>query len=401
MKPSLALARAPAVEELEVEIVERKGRGHPDSICDALAEHLSRSLSRLYYRRFGRVLHHNVDKALLAAGASRPRFGGGEVTAPMEVFLAGRATLNVADEKIPVDDLAVETARSWLEHNLRWVDPERHVVVRPLIRRGSSELLDLYGRRSEAANALANDTSIGVGFFPLTRLERTVEAVEKRLNSEAVKERHPEIGEDVKVLGIRRGGNIDLTVATAMVDRFLPDGEGYLRGKEAVATHSREAALEVVDAPISVTVNAADDPGRGDYYLTVTGTSAEAGDDGQAGRGNRWNGLITPYRPMTLESVSGKNPVSHVGKLYQMTAQRLAEALVTEVGDIQGAECVLASRIGRPITEPEQVDVKLRLAPGRAPEAFTRVVEEMTRRELSETADSWREAVDGDLAGRD
>jgi len=106
----------------------------------------------------------------------------------------------------------------------------------------------------------------------------------------------------------------------------------------------------VVDAPVSVTVDAADDPGRSDYY---------------------------------------------------MTAQRLAEALVTEVADIHGAECVLASRIGRPITEPEPVDVKLRLAPGRAPEAFTRVVEEMTRRELSETADSWREAVDDDLAGRD
>ena len=29
-----------------IELVERKGLGHPDSICDALAEELSRSLSR-------------------------------------------------------------------------------------------------------------------------------------------------------------------------------------------------------------------------------------------------------------------------------------------------------------------------------------------------------------------
>jgi len=61
MNLGLALARSPSVDGLEVEIVERKGRGYPDSICDSLAEQLSRSLSRLYHRRFGRVLHHNLD----------------------------------------------------------------------------------------------------------------------------------------------------------------------------------------------------------------------------------------------------------------------------------------------------------------------------------------------------
>ena len=48
-----------------VEIVEHKGIGHPDTMCDALAEAFGVALARDYRERFGRVLHFNVDKALL------------------------------------------------------------------------------------------------------------------------------------------------------------------------------------------------------------------------------------------------------------------------------------------------------------------------------------------------
>src|SRR5450756_525052 len=83
-----------------VEVVERKGLGHPDSICDALAETLSRSLCLEYRDRFGKVLHHNVDKALLSGGRAAPAFGGGSVLAPMNIYLAGRAVINVGNEVI-------------------------------------------------------------------------------------------------------------------------------------------------------------------------------------------------------------------------------------------------------------------------------------------------------------
>ncbi|MDH3521479.1 MAG: hypothetical protein OEM49_13570, partial [Myxococcales bacterium] len=63
---------APAGAAAPVEVVERKGLGHPDTLCDALAEELSRNLSRFYLERFERILHHNVDKALLFGGASQP-----------------------------------------------------------------------------------------------------------------------------------------------------------------------------------------------------------------------------------------------------------------------------------------------------------------------------------------
>ena len=112
------------------EVVEHKGIGHPDTICDALAERLSVELSRHYLDRFGTILHHNVDKALLWGGAARPAFRGGELLAPMEIFLAGRAVCQVDDADVPVEELMVESARTWLRKNLRALDPARVSIVR-------------------------------------------------------------------------------------------------------------------------------------------------------------------------------------------------------------------------------------------------------------------------------
>ena len=112
-----------------VEIVERKGLGHPDTICDALAENLSRALCREYRTRFGAILHHNVDKALLCGGRAAPAFGGGAILAPIHVHFAGRAISEVANDHLPIAEIAVECAREWLTANMHAVDVERHVQI--------------------------------------------------------------------------------------------------------------------------------------------------------------------------------------------------------------------------------------------------------------------------------
>ena len=81
-----------AVEEQDVEIVERKGIGHPDSICDGIAETVSRALAQTYLDRFGKVLHYNTDESQLVAGTAAPAFGGGEVLEPIYLLIVGRAT---------------------------------------------------------------------------------------------------------------------------------------------------------------------------------------------------------------------------------------------------------------------------------------------------------------------
>ena len=76
----IELLKCPSVADSSVEVVERKGLGHPDTICDLLSEELSRALARYYLDNFGSVLHHNVDKSLLVGGRSLPAFAGGSAT---------------------------------------------------------------------------------------------------------------------------------------------------------------------------------------------------------------------------------------------------------------------------------------------------------------------------------
>ena len=121
----------------------------------------------------------------------------------------------------------------------------------------------------------------------------------------------------------------------------------------------RDLAAQYRFKEADVAVNAADDRKTGAVYLTVTGTSAEAGDDGEVGRGNRVNGLITPGRPMSLEAAAGKNPVTHVGKIYNVVARNIAASLVEDVPEISSAQCLLVSRIGSPVTQPALIDIKV------------------------------------------
>lgn len=350
------------IPDSPIEVVERKGLGHPDTLCDALAETLSLALCRYYLEHFGLILHHNVDKALLWGGIAEPAFNGGHIIAPMEIFLAGRATCEFKGKRVPMDELVVETCRHWLKQNLHALDPERQVKLHTMIRPGSRELVELYLREKQRGVALANDTSCGVGYAPLDELEQLVLAVERHLNSTAVKQAHPESGEDIKVMAVRHGDTIELTIGCAFVDRYIADMDDYMTKKGQLAALVNEVAHRYTAKQLNININAADGMEPDSLYLTVTGTSAEAGDDGEVGRGNRINGLITPYRPMNMEAAAGKNPVTHVGKLYNIIAQRAAVAIVNEIDEVEEAQCYLVSCIGQPVTEPQLIDVQVRLA---------------------------------------
>jgi len=397
MSVHLGLIESPSPAAAPFEIVERKGVGHPDTICDALTEALSHALCRFYIERFGLILHHNVDKALLWGGAARPAFGGGEVVAPIELYIAGRATRDARGVAVPVEALAVETSRAWLRANVPALDPERHVRIHTLIRPSSPDLVALFERQRSAGVALANDTSFGVGFAPLDPLERAVLAVERRLNGPATRAAHPEVGPDVKVMGMRAGDAMRLTVACALVGRHLRDLADYFAAKARVRALAVGAAREVAGAAdVEVAVNTADGETAESVYLTVTGTSAEGGDDGQVGRGNRVNGLITPYRPMSLEAAAGKNPVTHVGKLYNLLAGRIAHAIADGVPGVLEAQCYLLSRIGAPIDAPQVFDVRLRLADPGALASVRGRVETIAHDELAGIHRLWTRVLAGE-----
>lgn len=351
-------------EQQRFEMVERKGVGHPDSICDAVMEEISLALCREYLAEFGRVLHFNADKCLLAAGQTEPRPGGGRVIAPMRFIFGDRAAAECGGKRIDIGAIAEAAAKQWLQNHLRFVDPEKHVVFQNELKEGSPELADLFSRGTIGAN----DTSAAVGFAPMTETERLVLMCERELNSPAFKQRFPEAGEDVKVMGYRRDRHLTLTVALAFVDRFVPDAAAYFARKQEITdalTDLLAREQRTLDR-VTVTLNTLDEPARGDagMYLTVLGTSAEGGDCGQVGRGNRVNGVISLNRPSGTEAAAGKNPVSHVGKIYTLLTHRLAAGIHESVPGVREVYVWLGSQIGAPIDQPAMACARLILEPG-------------------------------------
>ncbi|ERM81710.1 hypothetical protein P872_19630 [Rhodonellum psychrophilum GCM71 = DSM 17998] len=337
------------------EVAETKGLGHPDTICDQITEQISRALCRFYLTEFGSIQHHNVDKALLIGGQSEPIFNGGKILQPISLVIAGRATHQAQDKSVPVEEIAIQTAKQWLAKNIRNLNVETDIQIISKIRKGSIELVELFNRFGKGEIPLANDTSFGVGYYPLSFLENNILKIERLLNHPLTKVKFPFIGEDIKVMGVKNQSEQLFTVAIAMVDRHISDLSDYISKIEKVKTYLKET-LNL--GQCSIDINTADDYERESIYLTVSGTSAESGDDGQVGRGNRINGLISPYRPMSLEAASGKNPVSHIGKIYNYFAMDLSRSLVENHFASQ-AYIYIVSQIGKPITEPQLLHIQI------------------------------------------
>ena len=341
------------LEKQPIEIVERKGVGHPDSMCDAIMDQVSVELSKAYLKEFGTILHHNTDKSLLVAGDVECMFGGGVVKEPMLLIFGDRATFGVGDKTVPVEEITIQTAKNWLKANLRFVDPEKHMKYQVELKHGSQGLTDIFKR--ETCMLGANDTSAAVGYAPLTRTETMVLETERYVNSKEFKKRFPASGEDVKVMGYKNGNVLNLTIAMAFVDRFVSDVKDYMRKKAEILA----AVQEWVDKKstfdkVNVYINTLDVEGRGvdGIFLTVLGTCADGADSGQVGRGNKVNGVISLNRPIGTEAAAGKNPVSHVGKIYNALTHQIARKICEDVPEVAETCVWLLSQIGKPIDEP-------------------------------------------------
>ena len=295
------------IEDIPVEIVERKGIGHPDSLCDGIAERVSVEYCRWCEDNLGTLLHHNFDKVQLVAGEVDLGYGYGQMIRPIRIQIAGWGTPTFQGKKVPLDTIAIEAARLHIQETMRNLDPDRHVVIDSYAGRGAGELTYVVD------NVTANDTSFGVSHWPRSGLESAVFETCNYVNFDLL-DQFP-VGEDVKVMGARRGKELVLTVALPFLAEKIADAGGYVEAKQAAEAEIQNFAEQLDSRKVKVMVNTADKVEDGAVYLTLTGTSAEMGDDGSVGRGNRVNGLIAPFRATSLEAACGKNPISHVGKV--------------------------------------------------------------------------------------
>jgi S-adenosylmethionine synthetase len=338
----------------KVEICEHKGVGHPDSICDGVAEAVSRALSLAYLSNYGQIQHHNVDKALLVGGQSAPRFGGGKIILEPRLIIGGRAT-PLPDGSVA--EIVCREAREYLGSALRCGPVS--FSIESAVHGGSARLREVVA----GPKPLANDTSFGAGHAPYSDLEKSVLTLGRILRSPDFRSSFPAAGDDYKIMGWCVDQEVSFTIALAFIDREVSNLSDYFRIKREIERHLRRMIGQACD----ININMLDDPKADDetgIYLTVTGLSAEHGDDGQVGRGNRVNGLITPYRTMSLEAAAGKNPVAHVGKLYNVLASEIAQAICREVENVVEASVQILSCIGKPVAEPQLVAIQVAAGPG-------------------------------------
>ncbi|MEE9378802.1 MAG: methionine adenosyltransferase [Candidatus Lokiarchaeia archaeon] len=377
------------------EICERKGIGHPDTVCDAVADACSRALCVYYLEKFERVYHHNVDKAALVGGTARPEYGGGLIIQPQYFLIVGRAINQILIEcddsthkleYIPIPTICIETQRKVLSDIFRNLDLNKDIQFDYAVRPGSIDLTGIFDDSHHTEEVpLSNDTSFGVGYAPYSDVEKITLETERLINSDKFKDKCKASGEDIKVMVERIGNNVGITVAAAMVSKYVNDASEYVSYTNQIKEAVLDLAVEIIpERDVSCQVNVADNIEKGIVYLTITGTSAEAGDDGEVGRGNRSNGLITPCRTMSLEAVCGKNPINHVGKLYNILSTEIAREIVKRgQGDIIEAHVKLLSQIGRPITDPWVNSIELIPAENVNFNSVEKIAEEVSAERLS------------------
>lgn len=342
--------------ENPVEIVERKGLGHPDTICDLVVDQLSIRLSQIYQKEFGTIPHFNIDKALLCAGQTENRFDGGKIIKPMIFVIGDRATYKVGRKKINLEKIIKEEIYSFLKANYRFLN-EDNFLIQNEIKPASLSLADIFARGEKILPA--NDTSALVGYAPMTFLESLVFNLERFLNSQKFKKEFPETGEDIKVMGYRQNSQIHLVLAIAFVDKFIKSEKDYFEKKKKVCQAVESFLKKNYSQKITFEINTLDEKGRGiaGCYLTVTGTSADSGDSGEVGRGNRVNGVIPLNRVAGSEASAGKNCVSHVGKIYNLLSFKIAEEIYQKTG--KKNTVWLVSKIGQPVNKPALVSISV------------------------------------------
>ncbi|HSE06856.1 MAG TPA: methionine adenosyltransferase [Methylomirabilota bacterium] len=339
------------VARRRIEVVERKGLGHPDTICDSVVEAASVALGRLYLARAGVIAHYNIDKALLVAGQCVRRFGGGEVSRPIELIIGDRATDVLDGQVLPVADTVRQAVDEWVGANLPGLRAGKDLVTRVALAPGSEELRRVY---AEGPTEIAsNDTSGASGYAPLSPTEELVLATERYLNSGPFKAEFPDTGQDVKVMGVRHDQKLALTVAMPLSCRHTRSEAAYFTRKDEIL-HALTRRFASTPFEVQWRLNCLDRPGRGldGVYLTLTGTSAEDADSGQVGRGNRANGLIAFSRPTGGEATAGKNPAAHAGKVYSVLSHRLARLIHDRCPALLEVYVHLVVRIGEPVDHP-------------------------------------------------
>ncbi len=351
-------------KEQNFELVERKGRGHPDTICDAIAEYCSRYYSQYFYNKYGKYAHHWFDKVMLIGGQSEINYGNGKLTIPYKVIVAGKCVRTFMGENVPLIDIFTKAAVIVLNSVLYDFDKKRDLIVidetvdfqgssREKGRYRPAELKNLIDPNSK--DKISNDCNILCSYGPFSNLEKIVLQVEKHFSDPTYRKKHPEIGSDIKLVGIRNYDKYKLLCNIPFIADFIDNYEKYANLSKEIVHEITMMIQDLYNIDCEVVFNPSDRENK--PYLTSKGSAADTGDVGVVGRGNRINGLISPMKCMSIEAPSGKNPIDHTGKLYGLLAKRIVERIISRL-DVSVEVWVYVCK-STPIDSPDEIMVNI------------------------------------------
>lgn len=352
-----------SVQSLPMEVVERKGIGHPDTLSDGIAEALSVEYSRLTREKFGAVLHHNVDKLGVKGGHWKRDFGTGEMLKPATILFGGRMSTEFGGEAIDIKSLQARVASDYVRKVLPHIAEYPDHLKFDFATSNFSVNPTWYKPRSiddvpDAKSQWANDTSVTVGHYPLSPTEKLVKELEAYFYTGPYQPRHSFIGQDIKVMAVRRQNEIDVTTCVPFISTETPDRQFYEEMKFQIAEALTERAKEIVEDKlrVNVSVNTADqNRHRNLVYMTATGSCIEFGEEGFVGRGNSPNGLISSMRVHSMEAAFGKNPVYHTGRVHAFFSAEIARELFEKLG--LESTVLIQTNNGDPLLDPQNVAV--------------------------------------------
>ena len=356
-------------DKTHLEVVERKGLGHPDTLVDGIAEASEIAYARYCLEQFGVIPHHNLDKAMLLGGLCVQQFGRGEFQSPLNMLFMGRASSSFGGETIPLEDIQKETAKDYLARITPHLDTDDPLTYT------AQSLTSTHSTRPHwftprdindlpeyiAKSPKANDTATMISYWPLTDTEKLTLDLEgyfyRNNNLGLPVPRFDFIGQDIKAMAVRNGDIITVTLAVPQVTTETADAATYFEREKEIEKQLQEYAKELIGdrAHLNVVVNTQTKNANPRPYLVTAGSCTDFGEEGAVGRGNKTHGIISSFRPNTMEAPHGKNPTYFVGKLLGYQADLISKQIYEKLGS--SCQVVLQANLGDDLFDPSRVIV--------------------------------------------
>ena len=350
-------------EPPSIETVQKRGLGHPDALCDALAERISAAYARYCFEQFGVLIHYSIDGLSMAEGESRVEFGGGEMIKPIRLYLRGYFSAQFMDRKIPYLDIAKKVIYDYLNMVVPGLNAEKWVRV--------VDGTQIYGGprgKYDLNNLVANHIYTVSAMYANSPAENCALRIEQKLNSPIYKQFRPGVSSDNKIVVIQNGNSADIAAYVSLISKHIHDADemrAYIEGiKEDIRGAASTDRVRVDDIEVYSSVNPLHD-GRA---LTVTGSSIES-----------FNGCAV---------ARSRYPVYHAAKIYAAVAHQISKRITNEENEV--ALVSLTSKVGWPISAPWHTDINLlsRKGNGIVPPAQSKRIEEIINDELGKTEET-------------